>query len=93
MLLIPCPWCGPRGHEEFTFGDAADKRRPAQPQRCDDDTWAEFLYGPQNPPAGGRYLVCHSLACGLWFAVDFDTSSHELTDSRPLGGRDGGRTA
>ncbi|MDE0284484.1 MAG: sarcosine oxidase subunit delta, partial [Gammaproteobacteria bacterium] len=27
MLLIPCPWCGPRNEDEFLNGGEADKRR------------------------------------------------------------------
>ena len=29
MLLIPCPWCGPRNQIEFTYGGDATVRRPA----------------------------------------------------------------
>jgi len=29
MLLIPCPWCGPRSQIEFTYGGDATVRRPA----------------------------------------------------------------
>ncbi len=33
MLLIPCPWCGPRDETEFTYGGeahiVAPDRRPS----------------------------------------------------------------
>ena len=29
MLLIPCPWCGPRSQIEFTYGGDATVKRPA----------------------------------------------------------------
>jgi heterotetrameric sarcosine oxidase delta subunit len=28
MMLIPCPWCGPRNQIEFTYGGDATVRRP-----------------------------------------------------------------
>ena len=29
MMLIPCPWCGPRNQVEFTYGGDATVKRPA----------------------------------------------------------------
>ena len=31
MLLIHCPWCGPRDESEFAFGGEADIQRPPDP--------------------------------------------------------------
>ena len=31
MLLIPCPWCGPRDEIEFHYGGEAHIARPADP--------------------------------------------------------------
>ena len=44
MLLIPCPWCGPRPENEFRYGGEAHVVRPADPAALDDAAWAEFLY-------------------------------------------------
>ncbi len=49
MLLIPCPWCGPRDEVEFRYGGEAHIARPAVPDALDDAAWAEYLYMRANP--------------------------------------------
>ena len=49
MLLIPCPWCGPRPEVEFTYGGEAHIARPANPSLLSDTDWADFLYNRKNP--------------------------------------------
>jgi sarcosine oxidase subunit delta len=31
MLLIECPWCGPRDEIEFSYGGEAHRVRPGDP--------------------------------------------------------------
>ena len=33
MLLIACPWCGPRAESEFTCGGEADIARPLDTEK------------------------------------------------------------
>ena len=40
MLLIPCPWCGPRDDAEFAYGNQAHIVRPADPLAATDAKWA-----------------------------------------------------
>ena len=49
MLLIPCPWCGPRPENEFHYGGEAGVARPPDPSAVDDAAWADFLYMRSNP--------------------------------------------
>src|SRR5207302_3431601 len=49
MLLIPCPWCGPRDEVEFHYGGEAHIARPADPDALDDAVWADYLYLRANP--------------------------------------------
>ena len=37
MLLIPCPWCGPRPQTDFTYGGDGTVVRPAEdaPRQAD----------------------------------------------------------
>ena len=44
MLLIDCPFCGPRPELEFSYAGQAHVVRPADPSAVDADEWAEFLY-------------------------------------------------
>ena len=36
MLLITCPWCGPRDEVEFHYGGQAGVAHPADPDALDD---------------------------------------------------------
>ena len=49
MLLIDCPYCGPRPELEFRCGGEAHIARPSQPADMDDAAWAEFLFIRTNP--------------------------------------------
>ena len=49
MLLIRCPWCGPRAEIEFRHGGEAHIARPPQPSKLDDQAWAEHLFFRANP--------------------------------------------
>ena len=43
MLVIDCPYCGPRAEIEFTYGGEAHIARPADPAALDDATWINYL--------------------------------------------------
>ena len=49
MLLITCPWCGPRAHIEFTYGGDATVDRPADPDAVSADEWLDHVYLRDNP--------------------------------------------
>ena len=73
MLLIPCPYCGPRPELEFTYAGQADLVRPADPGALDDDAWAEFLYQRRNSrgPHAERWRHVHG--CARYFNARRDT--------------------
>jgi len=49
MLLIPCPYCGPRPELEFTYAGQAGISRPTTPSALTDEEWGAFLYLRENP--------------------------------------------
>ena len=49
MLLIPCPWCGPRDETEFKYGGQAHLPYPDDPAALSDEAWADFLFMRDNP--------------------------------------------
>ena len=50
MLLIPCPWCGPRDETEFRYGGQAGLSLPGRSRtRSSDEAWADFLFMRDNP--------------------------------------------
>jgi sarcosine oxidase subunit delta len=67
MLLIPCPWCGPRPENEFRYGGAAHNIRPADPAAVDDEGWAAYLYMRENPRGIHTERWRHIHGCGRFF--------------------------
>lgn len=78
MLLITCPYCGPRAETEFRCGGEAHIRRPLRPSDLDDAAWAEFLYFRSNPRGQHAERWVHSHGCGRWFNAIRDTYTDEF---------------
>ncbi len=49
MLLIECPWCGPREQSEFSYGGEAHIARPADTDALTDAQWGDYLFMRKNP--------------------------------------------
>lgn len=89
MLLINCPYCGPRPETEFRCGGEAHIARPADPSALSDEAWGEHLFSRTNPkgPHVERWLHVHG--CGRWFNAVRDTRSdaflatYRMGDARP----------
>ncbi|MCY4243718.1 MAG: sarcosine oxidase subunit delta [Gammaproteobacteria bacterium] len=78
MLLIPCPWCGPRDQSEFSYGGQAHIVRPAEPAALGDGEWADYLFMRDNPMGAHREQWCHSGGCRRWFNVKRDTVTYRI---------------
>jgi len=78
MLLITCPWCGPRAESEFTCGGEADIARPLHPETLTDEAWGEYLFMRRNTRGLHREQWYHSFGCRRWFVVERDTVTYEV---------------
>jgi sarcosine oxidase, subunit delta len=78
MLLIPCPWCGPRDETEYRYGGAAGVATPADPHVTSDADWAAYLYVRGNPEGPFAERWCHTAGCRRWFNIVRDTLTNEL---------------
>ncbi|MQX35235.1 sarcosine oxidase subunit delta [Roseospira navarrensis] len=78
MLLIECPWCGPREEPEFSYGGQAHLARPADPAALSDEDWASFVFLRDNPKGVFAERWCHAAGCRRWFNVLRDTVSHRV---------------
>ena len=67
MLLITCPYCGPRGEEEFTNGREAHITRPAHPEDLSDAQWAHYTFLHNNQKGWIRERWYHAAGCRRWF--------------------------
>jgi heterotetrameric sarcosine oxidase delta subunit len=82
MMLITCPWCGPRNETEFHYGGEADVAYPADPSTLTDEEWGRYLFVRANPKGVLRERWSHSVGCRRWFTVHRDTVTHEVGPSQ-----------
>ncbi|KAA5607449.1 sarcosine oxidase subunit delta [Roseospira marina] len=78
MLLIECPWCGPREETEFHYGGQAHVARPADPAALSDEAWGTYVFLRDNPKGEFAERWCHAAGCRRWFNVLRDTVSHRM---------------
>ena len=87
MLLIDCPYCGPRAEVEFSYGNEAHIARPLQPEALDDDDWADYLFMKTNRKGVMLERWVHSHGCRRWFNVARDTVTYEILAVYPMGAK------
>lgn len=78
MMLIPCPWCGPRDENEFHYGGQADVRYPVDPGSVSDEEWARFLFFRDNPKGFFAERWSHTSGCRRWFNIQRDTVTNAI---------------
>lgn len=85
MLLVTCPYCGPRAEIEFRCGGEAHIARPADPSKLDDAAWAEYLFTRTNPRGIHAERWIHAHGCQRWFNALRDTVSDRILQTYPMG--------
>ena len=85
MLLIPCPWCGPREETEFRYGGEADIARPQDPAALSDAEWADYLFMRQNTKGRFHERWVHSQGCRRWFNITRDSADNRLIAAYRMG--------
>ena len=76
MMLIACPYCGPRAELEFRWGGDAHVARPEP--GCDDAAWAAYLFQRRNVKGRSLERWIHAAGCRQWFNLARDTVTHEI---------------
>jgi len=78
-VRIPCPYCGPRGNDEFTYlGDASVRRPdPSAPEAA--AAFHDYVYLRENASGIHRELWYHG-ACRAWLVVTRHTRTHDISD-------------
>ena len=79
MLLISCPWCGPREQSEFAYGGEAGIARPIDCDTLDDAQWGDYLFNRKNPKGEHREQWLHVYGCRRWFNVVRDTVTYRIS--------------
>ena len=76
MLIIRCPFCGPRGQNEFAYGGDASVARPADDAPM--EAWFAYVYQRRNPKGPHEEYWQHSAGCRAWLRVTRDTRTHDV---------------
>jgi sarcosine oxidase subunit delta len=85
-LRIPCPFCGPRGNEEFTYLGDASVRRPDPAARDAALAFHDYVYLRENPSGLHQEYWYHG-GCHAWLVVTRNTRTHDISDVKFAGGR------
>ena len=83
MLLIKCPYCGPRAEIEFRYGGEAHMVRPAPD--ASESEWSEYLYMRDNKRGEHAERWCHAQGCGQFFNAVRNTVSDRIQVTYPAG--------
>ncbi|MFD7991373.1 sarcosine oxidase subunit alpha family protein [Streptomyces mexicanus] len=78
MLLISCPWCGPRDEAEFHYGGQAHVPYPEDPAALTDEEWARYLFFRDNPKGPFAERWSHTAGCRKWFNALRNTATNEI---------------
>ena len=85
MMLIECPFCGPRDETEFSCGGEAHIARPLAENKISDADFADYLFMRDNPKGLFLERWRHSAGCRRWFNMARDTVSHDVIEVYPMG--------
>lgn len=93
MLLMPCPWCGPRNVSEFHhLGEALERPDPNQ---ATPRQWRSYLYTRANPAGPTTETWYHRAGCRRYFKARRDTVTNRVErtwagQDAPTPGHEGG---
>ena len=85
MLLIECPWCGPRDESEFSYAGEAHIARPLETEKLSDAEWADYLFMRKNPKGAHREQWWHAAGCRRYFNAERDTVSYRIRATYRIG--------
>jgi heterotetrameric sarcosine oxidase delta subunit len=76
MILIPCPWCGPRDAAEYAYlGEVTARPDPATVTPAE---WREYLYLRSNRAGWITERWYHRMGCRRYLVVRRDTVTNEV---------------
>jgi heterotetrameric sarcosine oxidase delta subunit len=85
MLLINCPFCGPRDEIEFRCGGQGHISRPGPAKEISDQAWGAYMFERDNPRGIHFERWVHHAGCQQWFNLARDTVTHEIRDVYSIG--------
>ena len=83
-MIINCPWCGPRGSEEFTYrGDGTVKRPDLSDTSI--ELASSYVFDRENIAGDHNEIWQHSSGCRSHLLVKRNTLTHEIKSCELLG--------
>jgi sarcosine oxidase subunit delta len=76
VMRLTCPFCGPRGIEEFSYFADATVHRPTA--AATPNEWVNYVYLRENPAGPHSELWYHASACRQFLKVERDTRTHAI---------------
>jgi sarcosine oxidase, subunit delta len=81
MILLPCPWCGPRDAAEFHhLGEAVPRPDPVTTTRQE---WRAYLYERDNPCGWVTETWSHRMGCRRVITLRRHTLTNEVVAAPP----------
>ena len=80
MILLPCPFCGPRNASEFRYVGELSER--PDPKATSTEEWRTFLYVRDNPAGWTTETWFHSAGCRQHFVAERHTVTNEVRSTR-----------
>ena len=80
MILLPCPYCGPRNASESRYISELSAR--PDPNATDVEEWRAFLYTRNNPAGWTTETWFHRAGCRQYFVIERHTVTNEVRASR-----------
>jgi methylglutamate dehydrogenase subunit B len=83
-MRIPCPFCGERDAQEFSYLGDATLTRPvlAVDQPIDAavlDQWHDYVYLRDNPVGWHKEHWYHQAGCRQWLVVERNVRTHDVS--------------
>ncbi len=76
MILVPCPYCGPRNASEFRWGGEARPRPPVG--TVTPEAWRAYLYLRRNVAGWTVESWYHRAGCRRFFCAERHTVTNEF---------------
>lgn len=80
MILLPCPWCGPRDAAEFGYLGEVNAR--PDPRTAEHEQWRAYLHVRANPAGWTTERWYHRMGCRRYLVMERHTVTNEVRRSR-----------
>ena len=84
MLVIECPWCGPRNSSEFSFSGTKKPRPTGPPTPAQ---WRRYLYEQDNLAGLTRERWFHVDGCRRFLDIERHNVTNQINQIKIVGGR------